>query len=124
MAKKILIVDDEPEMVEILRIRLEDEGCDVVTAMTGEDGLKKAEIEHPDLILLDILLPGVSGFEVSRRLKNNELTKDIPIIMVTALKGEDPKRKGIQLGADYFVSKPFDSDELLTEIWSVLNKPT
>ncbi len=86
MANKILVVDDEPHMVEMMKLRLESKGYSVISAVNGEDCLEKAEKERPDLILLDILLPGVSGFEVAKRLKANELTKDIPIIIV-ALSG-------------------------------------
>ncbi|MDD5136788.1 MAG: response regulator [Candidatus Omnitrophica bacterium] len=116
MAKKVLVVDDEPYMLEILKTRLESSGYGVITAVNGEDCLKKAADVIPDLILMDILLPGMSGFEVAKRLKENDLTKDIPIIMVTALMGEDAVAKGLKSGATYFISKPFDSQELLDEI--------
>ena len=122
MAKKIMIVDDEPEMVEMLEMRLKNEGYDVVTAASGEECLKKAGEEYPDLILLDVLLPGMSGLEVSKRLKENKLTKNIPIIMVTALIGNDAKAKGMEKGAAYFISKPFDPEDLLSEIKTVVGK--
>ena len=123
MAKKILVVDDEPYMLEILQARLESNGYSVITAINGEDCLKKAGEDKPDLVLMDILLPGMSGFEVAKRLKENDLTKNIPIIMVTALIGEDAIAKGLKSGATYFISKPFDSQELLTEIKTVIEKP-
>ena len=120
MAKKILVIDDEPEMVDMLRIRLEDEGYGIITALNGEEGLKKAEGDHPDLILLDILLPGMSGLEVAKRLRESKATKDVPIIMVTALIGGDAMRTGLKSGAAYFISKPFDPEELLTQIKSAI----
>ena len=122
MAKKILIVDDEPDMVDMLRIRLEEESYGVITALSGEDGLKKAEEERPDLILLDILLPGVSGLEVAKRLRESKTTKNIPIIMVTALIGGDAMRTGLKSGAAYFISKPFDPEELLVQIKSAIGE--
>jgi DNA-binding response OmpR family regulator len=120
MAKKILVIDDEPEMVDMLRIRLEDEGYGIITALNGEEGLKKAEGERPDLVLLDILLPGMSGLEVAKRLRESKATKNIPIIMVTALIGGDAMRTGLKSGAAYFISKPFDPEELLTQIKSAI----
>ncbi|MFA5143563.1 MAG: response regulator [Candidatus Omnitrophota bacterium] len=122
MAKKILVVDDEPYMLEIIRARLVSNGYVVVTAVNGEDCLKKAEDDIPDLILMDILLPGKSGFEVVKHLKENDKTKDIPVIMVTALMGQDVVAKSLKSGVTYFISKPFDSEELLYDIKKVLDK--
>ena len=120
MTKTVLLVDDEPDMLEMLRLRLEKVGYKVITAITGEECITKAEETYPDLILLDILLPGMSGFEVARQLKAKDITKDIPVIMVTALIGKDVEAKGLERGADYFISKPFDPEELLSKIKSVL----
>ena len=122
MVKKILIVDDEPEMLELIELRMKKNGYVVFTAVTGEECLEKAQKEHPDAILLDVLLPGMSGFEVSKRLKADESTKDIPIIMVTALIGTDAKAKGMERGATYFISKPFDPEELVLEINKIVRK--
>ena len=122
MTKKILIVDDEPEMLEMIRFRLEKSGYTVFTATTGEECIKKAQDERPDVILLDILLPDLSGYEVSKRIKANEHTKNIPIIMVTAFIGDDAKKKGLEQGAQYFISKPFNPEELLSEIKNIVEK--
>ena len=122
MARKVLVVDDEPEMVEMMKVRLEKSGYKVTSSFSGEDCIKIAEIEHPDVILLDILLPGISGFEVCRRLKQNKTTKDIPVIMVTALVGEEAEAKGLDRGAKYFISKPFDPDKLLSEVRTAIEK--
>jgi len=122
MAKKVLVVDDEPYMIEMIRPRLVNSGYDVISAVTGEDCLAKAEKERPDLILLDILLPGMSGIEVLKRLKSNKQTRNIPVIMVTALAGKDTETKGLESGATYFISKPFDSQELLSDVQKAMEK--
>ena len=122
MDKTILLVDDEPDMLEMLGLRLKKAGYKVITAITGDECLQKAEDKYPDLILLDILLPGISGFEVARQLKKKSVTKDIPVIMVTALIGKDAEKKGLERGADYFISKPFDPEELLVKIKTILEK--
>ena len=122
MTKKVLIVDDEPQMLSLLSTRLRSEGYEVITAFSGEGCLEKAEQDQPDLILLDVLLPGMSGFEVSKRLKKNPRTKDIPIIMVTALIGDEASKKSLESGAIYFVSKPFDTQTLLSEISEAIKK--
>ena len=122
MDRTILLVDDEPDMLEMLGLRLKKAGYKVITAITGEECLQKAEDKDPDIILLDILLPGMSGFEVARQLKKKPVTKDIPVIMVTALIGKDAEAKGLERGADYFISKPFDPEELLARIKTILEK--
>lgn len=122
MDKTILLVDDEPDMLEMLSLRLRKAGYKVITAITGEECLQKAEDKYPSLILLDILLPGMSGFEVVRQLKAKKNTEDIPVIMITALIGKDAETKGLERGADYFISKPFDPEELLTKIKTILVK--
>ena len=122
MTKTILLVDDEPDMLEMMKLRLKKAGYKVITAITGEECLQRAEEKYPDLILLDILLPGLSGFEVARQLKAKDITRGIPIIMVTALIGKDPEVKSLERGADYFISKPFDPEELLTKIKAILEK--
>jgi DNA-binding response OmpR family regulator len=122
MGTKILVVDDEHDVLKMLRIRLEKNGYTVITASNGNECIEKAVEENPSVILLDVLLSGQSGFEVSKMLKTNAKTKDIPIIMVTALLGESVQRHGIESGAEYLISKPFDPDDLLWEIEDVLKK--
>ncbi len=116
MSKKILVVDDEPNIVKLIASRLRNNGYDVISALDGEDGLKKAITEKPDLILLDIIMPGLNGFEVCKRLKENELTKEIPVIMLTALAEEKDLSKGLEEGASCFITKPFSAVDLLHEI--------
>jgi DNA-binding response OmpR family regulator len=116
LAKKILVVDDEPNIVTLLASRLRNSGYDVVSALGGESGLNKAITEKPDLILLDIMMRGLNGFEVCKRLKENDETKDIPVIILTALAEEKDLSKGLEEGANCFITKPFSAVDLLREI--------
>jgi DNA-binding response OmpR family regulator len=122
MSKKILIVDDEPDLVKLLSMRLK--GCDyeVISASDGESGIKKAQKEKPDLIILDILMPRMNGFEMCKRLKENELTKNMPVIMLTSLAQERDLAKGLKEGADCFITKPFSSVDLLCEIKTAMQE--
>jgi signal transduction histidine kinase len=116
----ILIVDDEPRNVVMIRELLKVGGFKVRSAEDGEIALKVIEMEAPDLILLDVMLPGMDGFTVCRHLKDNPATVFIPVIILTALKGTQERIKGASAGADEFLSKPFDSVELLTRVKSLL----
>lgn len=118
MAKKILIVDDDPIILRLLASRLKDSGYDVFSASDGVSGLKKAITKKPDLVLLDIIMPGLNGFEVCKRLKEkeNDKTKDIPVIMLTALAEKKDLSKSLEEGADCFITKPFRAVNLLHEI--------
>lgn len=122
MKKKILIVDDEPEIAALLKARLEKNGYSVITADNEESCLKKVGKEKPDLIILDVLLPGVGGYAICERLKKNPETKDIPVIMLTALIGESAKARGIESGAKYLISKPYDPEDLLWLIKDSIKK--
>jgi two-component system, OmpR family, alkaline phosphatase synthesis response regulator PhoP len=114
--KKVLIVDDEPDIVETIQFMLESEGFECLTAYDGEDALLKARVENPDLILLDIMLPRMDGYKVCRLLKFDEKYKDIPIIMLTAKAQDADKLMGKETGADEYVCKPFVMDELVKMI--------
>ena len=116
---KILVVDDEPSNVDLLKTFLSTD-YDVVTAYDGAEALLKVETTNPDIILLDIVMPGLSGFEVCKRLKTNEKTLYIPIVMVTALNEWSDRVKGIDAGADDFLGKPIDFNELSLRIKSLL----
>ncbi len=119
MAEKILIVDDEKPIVDSIKYTLYKEGYDVVVSYDGEDALEKVRKENPDLIILDIMLPKLSGLEVCRIIRR---TSNVPIIMLTA-RGEDMDRVvGLELGADDYVSKPFSMRELVARIKAVLRR--
>lgn len=111
--KKILIVDDEKDIVETIQFNLEVEGFDCLVAYDGEDALLKAKRENPDLILLDIMLPKINGYKVCRLLKFDEKYRHIPIIMLTAKAQESDKLMGKETGADEYVCKPFVMDKLV-----------
>jgi two-component system cell cycle response regulator len=117
---KILVVDDQPDNVFILQDRLEKEGFEVITAYEGETGIKKANEDQPDIILLDIMMPGMSGYEVCSKLLNDENTKYIPIILVTALSDAKDLKKGLDVGAFDYIEKPFNKTELIARINSAL----
>lgn len=117
---KILIVDDAVDMVELLKKRLRFEGYDTAEAYDGEKGLKQVAEYNPDLIILDVMMPKLDGYEVCRRLKSDENTKYIPILMLTA-KGEvEDKVKGLDIGANDYLAKPFDYKELSARVRSLV----
>lgn len=122
MTNKILIVDDEKDLVELLKFNLQKEGFDVFFAFDGQTALSVAERETLSLIVLDLMLPKFDGLEVCRRLKRNQVTAHIPIIMLTA-KGEESDRVvGLELGADDYVVKPFSVRELIARVKAVLRR--
>lgn len=118
-APKVLIVDDEPRNVKLLQAMLKSRSYRTSCAYGGEEALQKVTEEAPDLILLDVMMPRITGFEVTRRLKNNPLTQAIPIILVTALDGIDNKIEGLEAGADEFINKPVNQAELLARVKSL-----
>ena len=123
MAKgKILIVDDEPHIAEAVRYNLHKEGFRTLLASDGADALEQARHETPDLILLDWMLPEVDGLEVCRLLKQDEKTKRIPIILLTVKSEEADKVRGLDLGADDYVTKPFSPRELVARVKALLRR--
>ena len=122
MKEKILIVEDEKDIVKMLEYNLKKEGFRVIDARDGEDALDLAMREYPDLILLDLMLPGIDGLEVCRALKKETKTASIPIIMLTAKSQESDKVVGLELGADDYITKPFSVRELLARIKAVLRR--
>jgi|GEM_PF-479500 len=118
--KKILIIDDYPDNVFLIQDRLEKAGYDVVTAYDGTTGIEKAFDESPDLILLDVMMPDISGFEVCKQLTADDRTKLIPIILLTALIDTDNVKEGLEAGAFDYIKKPFNKIELLSRIKSAL----
>ena len=118
--KTILVIDDLPENVFMLQDRLENEGYNIITAYDGKAGIEKARSEMPDLILLDIMMPGITGIEACKILVNDDRTKHIPIILVTAKGGAEDTREGLEAGAFDYIKKPFNRIELLARVQSAL----
>lgn len=120
MSKKILIADDEPNIVISLEFLMKKEGFDVAVAVDGEEALAKAASFAPDLILLDVMMPKKSGFEVCEALRADTTKADLRIVMLTA-KGRDTEvAKGLAIGADAYVTKPFSTKDLVTQVKSLL----
>ena len=124
MSQQILIVEDEADIRELLRFNLEREGFSVLEAADGNEGLKLARQHMPDLMLLDVMLPGLDGFEVCRRLGAQSETANIPVLMLTARGEEMDRVVGLSLGADDYVVKPFSVRELMLRIRAVLRRGT
>ncbi|NLM88628.1 MAG: response regulator, partial [Syntrophomonadaceae bacterium] len=113
---KILVVDDEDYIVELVKFNLEKEGYQVIVANDGRSALNMVQAEHPDLILLDIMLPNVDGLEVCRILKQSSTTNSIPIIMLTAKGDEIDTVLGLEMGADDYIKKPFSPREMVARV--------
>ncbi|GER87468.1 hypothetical protein KDW_16300 [Dictyobacter vulcani] len=122
MARKILVVDDEAVLIEAIAYNLEQSGYQVVTALDGISALELARKEAPDLIVLDIMLPGIDGLEVCRQLRREDRTATVPIIMLTAKGDEIDKVVGLEVGADDYVTKPFGRRELLARVRALLRR--
>lgn len=120
--ERVLIIEDEPNIIELVAYNLEKEGWLVSKAQTGEEGWEKIQAEHPDIILLDLMLPGIDGMEICRRTRQNKLTRDIPIIILTAKAEEADRVLGLESGADDYVTKPFSPRELIARIRAVLRR--
>ena len=119
---RILVVDDEPPIREILKFQLENAGFYVKCAQDGEEGLQMVSEDPPDLVLLDLMIPQMDGYEVCRRIKSNYDTRHIPVIILTARGEEQDRVRGLKLGADDYVVKPFGVKELLARVEAVLRR--
>ena len=119
---KILIVEDDRDISEMVEYNLKEEGYEALSAFNGEEGVRLAKKESPDLIILDIMLPIIDGFEVCRILKKEQITADIPVIILSAKSQETDKIVGLELGADDYVTKPFSPRELIARIRSILRR--
>ncbi len=113
---KILIIEDEPEQIQLISMRLKANGYEVISAETAKGGLKVAEEESPDLILLDILLPDMNGLEVAESLKSGNMTKEIPIVAITAVGTPDIEEQCKNVGIAGFLRKPYESEDLVNKI--------
>jgi len=122
MKEKILIVEDEKDIVKMLEYNLKKEGFRTISAQDGEEALEYAVREYPDLVILDLMLPGMDGLEVCKELKKEAKTASIPVIMLTAKAQESDKVVGLELGADDYVTKPFSPRELIARIKAVLRR--
>ena len=122
VSEKVLIIDDEMHIVELLRFNLETSGYKTIYSYDGFDGFIKAKEEKPDLILLDWMLPNISGIEVLKKIRQDADLKKIPVIMLTAKNMEDDKVEGLEIGADDYITKPFSIKELLARITSVMRR--
>src|ERR671924_1280263 len=117
---KILVVDDTLRNVKLLADLLAVKGYSVVTALSGPEALDKIEQEQPDLVLLDVVMPEMSGYEVCRKIRENPATKILPVVMVTALDPAEERIKGLEAGADDFLTKPINQAELFARVKSLL----
>ena len=122
MRKKILIVDDEPNIVISLQFLMRREGFEVVVARDGEEALDSVEKERPDLMLLDVMMPKINGFEVCERLRKDPSLADMRIVMLTAKGREAEMKKGLSLGADGYITKPFSTRDLVIQVKNLLGQ--
>jgi two-component system, OmpR family, alkaline phosphatase synthesis response regulator PhoP len=121
MGKKILITEDSPTILEILKSVLVEQGYEVIVATDGQEALEKARTEKPDLMILDLMLPKIDGYKVCRMLKFDEKYKNIPIIMLTARTKESDEKLGREVGADAYMKKPFEPEMIIDQIKKLLN---
>jgi two-component system alkaline phosphatase synthesis response regulator PhoP len=119
---RILVVDDEKDLVELISYNLEKEGCVVLKAYKGEEALQVAESQKPDLVILDLMLPGIQGMEVCKLIRTNPEISTLPIIMVTAKGDEVDKIVGLEMGADDYITKPFSVRELIARVRAVMRR--
>ncbi|MGH7324930.1 MAG: response regulator [Candidatus Rokuibacteriota bacterium] len=119
---RVLIVEDEPDVAELIRYNLQKEGYEVLLATNGTDALKRVRESRPDVVLLDLMVPQLNGWEICRRLKQDPDTRGIPVIMVTGRVEEGDKVLGFELGADDYVTKPFSPRELIARIRAVVRR--
>lgn len=120
--RQILVIDDEPDICELLKYNLENEGYGVQVVHDGEEGLRKVSNETWDLVVLDLMLPGKSGLDICREMKRSAVSESIPIIMLTAKGSETDKIVGLEIGADDYITKPFSPRELLARVKAVLRR--
>jgi len=117
---KVLVVDDEVYILHILDFSLGAEGFDVITAADGEQALSRARSERPDLIVMDIMMPRLDGYETCQRLKSDPATKHIPVLLLTARGREEDRKRGMEAGADDYMTKPFSPNKLISRVSEML----
>jgi DNA-binding response OmpR family regulator len=122
MALSVLVVDDDPVILRLLQVNFDLEGIEVVTAVDGEEGLKLARSDPPDLVISDIMMPKVNGLELLAALRSSPDTASLPVILLSAKAQVADVQRGLELGADDYVTKPFDPLELIDRVYKVLAK--
>jgi DNA-binding response OmpR family regulator len=118
----VLVADDDPDILSLVRLRLERSGYDVVSAGDGEQALERARTRAPDLALLDVMMPKLDGYEVTARLRQEEASRHLPVILLTARVQESDIARGVEAGADDYVKKPFSTHELRDRVQAVLGR--
>src|SRR5258705_5337023 len=119
---RVLVVDDEPDIRALVRYQLGKEGYRVTTAAKGTEALRSAREERPDLVVLDLMLPGLSGYDILAELRRRDETRDVGVILLTARKEEPDRIKGLSLGADDYLAKPFSPKELVLRVAAILRR--
>ncbi len=122
MAYKILVVDDEPPIVRLMEFILARQGHEMLVAVNGQEALDKVRTHQPDLVLLDIMMPRIDGYEVARALRADPATADLPIIMLSAKAQEEDIQKGMDVGVNEYITKPFSPDQLVTVVGDYLSR--
>ena len=122
MAYKILVVDDEPTIVRLMEFILARQGHELIVAVNGEEALEKIKSQRPDLVLLDIMMPRIDGYEVAQRLRADPATVSLPIIMLSAKAQDEDIRRGVEVGVDEYVTKPFTPDHLVQVVAKYLDR--
>ena len=120
ISKRILIVEDDPSVLRATSYILEKEGYEVLTAMNGLEGLRRAKEDNPDLLILDVMLPGIDGFEICHRLRIESQTAQLPILMLSAKGQEADRSTGLKVGADEYLSKPVERSVLISKVEALL----
>ncbi|MEN3316084.1 MAG: hypothetical protein V7605_2318 [Acidimicrobiaceae bacterium] len=119
---RVLVIDDDPVILELLRINFEIEGFEVISACDGQEGLRRAGVDHPDVILSDIMMPRLDGLQLLARLRGDPATADVPVVLLSAKAQLAEVDRGMALGADDYVTKPFDPLELLDRVNAAMDK--
>jgi DNA-binding response OmpR family regulator len=119
----VLVIDDDPVILELLRVNFEIEGFDVICATDGEDGLRRAQVDRPDVVISDIMMPRRDGLQLLTDLKADPTTEDLPVILLSAKAQKSEVQHGIDMGADDYITKPFDPLELIDRLNAVMARP-
>jgi DNA-binding response OmpR family regulator len=119
----VLVIDDDPVILELLRVNFEIEGFDVICATDGEEGLKRAQADHPDIVISDIMMPRRDGLQLLSDLKANADTENLPVILLSAKAQRNEVQQGLDMGADDYITKPFDPLELIDRLNAVMTRP-